>query len=299
MLNQWFYSHSTWEVALAICSAMLAVSLLGLLLFHRLVDWEAREHDTTMVGLSYALCGSIYTVLLAFVAVGTYESLEKTAAIASEEANSLGGLAFDSAGLPPELGQEIRGDINRYIDITIKKEWPSQRAYHMDPANYAEGWAQVRHLSLDLAAFEPATPGQATVQSEMQRVMNELLESRRTRLLAANEHIPDAVWEMLIFGLARVAVYVYLFGPHSFRIHMSVTALTMVSIGLVFTLVIALDYPFRGDLSVDSDAFARVQEVANRTFASTGKAGRGAVPAFSSGQIPASAGEPAEDGKAR
>jgi len=49
---------------------------------------------------------------------------------------------------------------------------------------------------------------------------------------------------MLIFGLGLVAVYVYLFGPHNYRIHMAVTALTMVSIGLVFTLLIALDYPF-------------------------------------------------------
>ena len=100
MLNQWFYSHAVWQVAIAVCSVMVLVPLLGLSLFHRLVDWEAREHDTTMVGLSYALCGGIYAVLLAFVAVGTYETMDKTAAIASEEANSLGGLAFDSAGLP-------------------------------------------------------------------------------------------------------------------------------------------------------------------------------------------------------
>ncbi len=73
MLNHWFYSHPTWEVALAVCSVMILVPLAGLYLFHRLVDRNAREEDTAMVGLSYALCGSIYTVLLAFVAVGTYE----------------------------------------------------------------------------------------------------------------------------------------------------------------------------------------------------------------------------------
>ncbi len=266
MLNQWFYSHATWQVALTICSVMMIVSLIGLFIFHRLVDWESREHDTAMVGLSYALCGSIYTVLLAFVAVGTYETMEKTSIIASEEANSLGGLDFDSAGLPADQAARLRTDIDKYIDIVTKKEWPSQRAYQMDDSNYQEGWRQIQWISRDLAAFEPATPGQATVKAEMEHVINDLFAARRARLLAATAHIPNAVWEMLLFGVGIVAFYVYLFGPHNYRIHMSVTALTMISIGLVFTLVIALDYPFRGDLSVDSDAFSAVKEVTDQVY---------------------------------
>jgi membrane protease YdiL (CAAX protease family) len=267
MLNQWFYSHATWEVAVALCSVLLVVTLAGLYLFHRLVNWQAREHDTSMVGLSYALCGGIYAVVLAFVAVGTYETMDKSTSVAAEEANSLGSLAFDSAGLPGSLAVRVRADVDKYIDIVTKKEWPSQQNYRMEERNYEEGWTQIRRINLDLAAFEPATTGQATVKAEMEHVVNELFSARRARLLAANAHLPDAVWQMLIFGLGLVLVYIYLFGPHSFKIHMAVTGLTMLSLGLVLTLVIALDYPFRGELSVDSDAYVGVQEVARRTFA--------------------------------
>jgi hypothetical protein len=266
MLNHWFYSHSTWEVAAAVCSAVVIFPLIGLFIFHRLVNWDAREKDTSMVGLSYALCGGIYAVVLAFVAVGTYEAMDRSATIASDEANSLGGLAFDSAGLPSELAVRVRADVDRYIDIVTQKEWPSQRAYQMEDRNYEEGWVQVRRISLDLANFEPATQGQATVKAEMVHVINDLFSARRARLLAANAHLPDAVWQMLVFGLLLVAVYVYLFGPHSFRIHIAVTGLTMLSISLVFTLIIALDYPFRGDLSVDNDAYVGVKEVSDRAF---------------------------------
>ena len=72
---------------------------------------------------------------------------------------------------------------------------------------------------------------------------------------------------MLIFGLLLVAVFIYLYGPHSLKIHMAVTGLTMFSIGLVFTLIIALDYPFRGTLSVDDEAFKGVKVVASHAFA--------------------------------
>lgn len=219
-----------------------------------------------MVGLSYALCGGIYAVVLAFVAVGTYESMDKSTAIASEEANSLGGLAFDSPGLPRELSERVREDVYKYIDIVTKKEWPSQQAYRMEESNYEEGWGQARRLSSDLADFEPSTQGQATVKAEMMHVVNDLFSARRARLLAASAHLPDAVWQMLTFGLVLVAVYVYLFGPHNYKIHMAVTALTMVSIGLVFTLIIALDYPFRGELSVDDNAYLAVKELSERSF---------------------------------
>jgi hypothetical protein len=266
MLNNWFYSHSTFQVALLVCSLVTILPLIGLYLFHRFVNWEAREEDTSMTGLSYAICGGIYAVVLAFVAVGCYESMDKSAAVAAEEANSLGGLAFDSAGLPPELAERVREDINKYIDIVTKKEWPSQQAYKMEESNYAEGWAQVRKIGLDLADFEPANMGQTPVKVEMMRVVNDLFSARRARLLAANAHLPDAIWQMLLFGLVLVAFYVFLFGPHSFPIHIAVTSLTMLSIGLVFTLIIALDYPFRGDLSVDDEAYLSVREVTERAF---------------------------------
>jgi hypothetical protein len=266
MLNDWFYSHPTWEVMIAVCSVVVAIALLGLIPFHRLVDWQSREHDTAMVGLSYALAGGIYAVVLAFVAVGTYESMDKSTAIASDEANGLSSLMFLSPGLPADLASHVRTDIDAYIDIVTKKEWPKQQAYQMDEANFTEGWAQLRRLSLEVANYEPATPGGATVKLEMEHSINDLFSARRARLLAANAHLPDAVWQMLIVGLLLIAFYVYLFGPHNFKIHMAVTTLTMTSIAIVFSLIIALDYPFRGDLSVDDDAYLGVKETAAHVF---------------------------------
>jgi hypothetical protein len=77
LLNHWFYSHSTWDVAGAVCSVVVLLPLIGLFIFHRLVNWHVREENTSMVGLSYALCGGIYAVVLAFVAVGTYEAMDR------------------------------------------------------------------------------------------------------------------------------------------------------------------------------------------------------------------------------
>lgn len=271
MLNAWFYSHPIWEVVLAVCAVMVVVALVGLVVFHRLVRWEAREKDTSMIGLSYALAGGIYAVVIAFVAVGVYSAMDKGDAIASAEANSLSSLVFDSAGLPAELGARVRNDVEAYIDTVVSKEWPSQKAYHMEESNFTEGWALLRRIGVDLANYEPANMGQTTVKEEMLHGINEVFSARSARLLAANAHLPDATWQMMICGLILVMVYLYLFGPHSFKIHMVVTALTMVAIGLVFSLIIALDYPFRGDLSVDDEAFRGLKEIAVSALAPGGE----------------------------
>jgi hypothetical protein len=266
MLNNWFYSHPIWEVGLAVCLVTTVLPLIGLYFFHKMVDWNVREEDTSMVGLSYALCGGIFAVVLAFVAVGVYESMDKTSATAAAEANSLSNLAYDTAGMPAAEGQRVRDLLNEYIDTVTEKEWPAQQAYDMKEANFEKGWDQVREINSEIANWEPATPGQVSINADMIVLVNKLYSARRSRLLAAQSHLPDAIWQMLIIGLIFVAVFIYLYGPHSFKIHVAVTSLTMISIGLVFTLIIALDYPFRGSLSVSDEPFEGVKLVTNRAF---------------------------------
>ena len=77
---------------------LVMISLFGLRLFHRLVAWHPREEHNHMVGLSYALCGSVYAVIIALVAGSIFETMDKSEGIAAEEANSLTALDFRQFG---------------------------------------------------------------------------------------------------------------------------------------------------------------------------------------------------------
>ncbi|MBV8490662.1 MAG: DUF4239 domain-containing protein [Candidatus Eremiobacteraeota bacterium] len=266
MLNQWFYSHNNVEVALLVCGALIAIALVGLWIFTRLVNWEERERDTSMIGLSYAFAGAVYAVVLAFVAVGVYETMDGASAVATAEANSLSSLVFDSTGLPAKAGLQLRKDALAYVDIVVKSEWPSQQAYDMDDRNFVAGWKQLQKINLELSTIAPANESQAVDKNELLGTVNDLFAARRSRILAAGSHLPDAVWQMLLAGLVVIAIYLYLFGPHNYRVHVAVTGLTVLSIALVFTLIVALDYPFRGDLSVSDEAFVSVQATAQHLF---------------------------------
>ena len=175
------------------------------------------------------------------------------------EANKLSSLMLDTAGLPAPVAEAVRTDIDKYIDIVVKSEWPSQQQGNLGEAVFEPGWAAVGRLSTLLATFDPATMGQNATKAEMLRTVNELIKARRSRILAAGAHLPDVVWGILLIAGGIAVFYTYFFGAHSFGIHLSITGLIAASIALVFVLLIALDYPFRGDVSVSDEAFANVK----------------------------------------
>jgi hypothetical protein len=270
MVN-FLYSHPTWLVGLVVIGVCTGISLVGLVIFHRLVDVHVRHKDTETVGLTYAIVAVVYAVLIAFIVVGVWETFAKGDEIATAEANKLSNLMFDSAGLPPSLGLKVLGDINAYTEVVIKKEWPAQQAGDMGEKVFEEGWTVLGRLSTELAVFEPPTPGQNVMKAEMLRAVNDLVKARRSRILAAGEHLPEVVWQILLVAGAVAVFYTYLFGAHTFRIHMAITGLISATISLVFVLIIALDYPFRGDVSVADDAFVSVQASAKAMSSASAK----------------------------
>jgi hypothetical protein len=263
VLVDFLYTHPTWLVGIVVIGVWTGLSLAALYLFHRLVDVDTRHRDTETVGLTFAIVAVVYAVLIAFIVVDVFETYAKGDEIATAEANKLSNLMLDSAGLPPQMAQAVRGDLNQYIDLVVKSEWPSQQKGKLGDAVFEPGWTVLGHLSTRLAVFEPATLGQNVNKGEMLHVMNDLIRARRSRIIAAGEHLPAIVWQILLLAGAVAVGYTFLFGAHNFRIHMAITGLIAATISLVFVLIIALDYPFRGEVSVGDDAFVSVQATAS------------------------------------
>jgi hypothetical protein len=262
LLADFLYSHPTWLIGLLVIGIWTSLSLAGLYIFHRLVDVQIRHKDTETVGLTYAIVAVVYAVLIALIVVDVFETFSKGDAIATAEANKLSNIMLDSTGLPPQMATGVRADVDKYIDIVVKSEWPSQRAGKLDETVFAPGWTVIAELSTRLAVFEPSSLGQNVNKGEMLHAMNDLIKARRSRIIAAGEHLPDVVWGILLLGGMVAVGYTYLFGARTFGIHLAITGLIAATIALVFVLIITLDYPFRGEVSVTSGAFIGVRETA-------------------------------------
>jgi Protein of unknown function (DUF4239) len=253
-------------VGMLVIGTWTGLSLLGLYIFNRFVDVHIRHKDTETVGLTYAIVAVVYAVLIALIVVDVFETFSKGDEIATGEANKLSNLMLDSAGLPQDTAAGVRAQLEKYIGIVVKSEWPSQQAGKLDDAMYEPGWTVLAELDKQIAVFEPTTMGQNVNKAEMLHAMNDLIKARRSRIIAAGEHLPGVVWEILILGGIVAVGYTYLFGAHSFGIHLTITGLIAATIALVFVLIITLDYPFRGEVSVSPEAFIGVQATASATL---------------------------------
>ncbi|HUB80847.1 MAG TPA: hypothetical protein VMB03_18705 [Bryobacteraceae bacterium] len=269
MLADFIYRFHTWVIGFIVVGIWTGLALLGLRHVHRRIDVNTRHKDTETVGLTFAIVGLIYGVLMALMVINVMANFSASSALATSEASAVNSLLIDSDGLAPSIAEPVRVDLEKYLDTVVKKEWPSQHEGKLGESVFEEGWTILAAANTRIATFEPATMGQNVLKGEMLRGINDLIRARRARILAAGDHLPAVVWKMLLLGGATIVVYTYLFGPHSYAIHVAVTGLITVSISIVFVLMIALDYPFRGVVSVSSDPYLGVQTTfapAHRAF---------------------------------
>jgi hypothetical protein len=233
-----------------------ALSCAGLLIFHRLVHVNVRRAHNDLAGFTLSVIGVLYAVLLAFIAIATWESFSRASDLVENESDFAGGIYLDTQGLPPAKGQPIRDAIGRYVTVVINDEWPVQR----EGKTPDQGWRSLRELNTAIATIQPQNLGEAVIQAELLKACNELYETRSSRLSAVQGHVPGVVWWIIFFGAAITTGFTYLFGYQNFAMHLAMTGTLAATLALVVVLIVALDWPFRGQISVSADPFVMTQQ---------------------------------------
>lgn len=256
MMLDWIYNSPTWLWGTILVIALNAAACIGLIIFHRLVHLEIRRTHNELTGFTLAMISVTYAVLLAFIAIATWESYAHAETIVDNEADYIGSIYRDTQGLPPAMGHDIRSDVRRYVEIVIHQEWPRQQAGKVPH----QGWEPLRRIQSAIVTMHPDTDGQADIEIELLRTLNMLYRARSSRLAAAQGHIPDVIWWIIFIGAGLTVGCTYLFGFHDFRMHLVLTTAVSTSLALVIVLIIALDYPFRGKVSVTPEALIKAEE---------------------------------------
>jgi Protein of unknown function (DUF4239) len=251
MIVDWVSNNPTWLWGSIFVALTTLIACLGLLIVNRLVNVKSRKAHNEAAGAFMTVIGTAYAVLVAFLAVAAWQAFTDAGKATTAEANFIGNLYEDTAGLHDVQAQSIRNDVKLYLDQVIKEEWPTQRRGEI----VRVARPTLRRIHQTIAEINPTTPGEAVVQAELLRTMNDLYNARRERQLAAQGAIPPVVWWIIALGTAITVFYTYLFGVDDRRMHLVMTGTTMAALALVIVLIVSLDRPFRGDLSIGTDAY--------------------------------------------
>jgi len=256
MILDFIYGSPTWLWGSILVLLLDAFACIGLLVFHRLVKIDTRRAHNDLTGFTVAVISVTYAVLLAFIAIATWQAYANAEEIVDREADCVGSIYRDTQGLPRSMGQDIRSDIQLYVSTVIKQEWPLQQDGEMP----TQGWEPLRKVHSAIVTMQPISRGEAVIQAELLKTLNMLYSARSSRISAAQGHIPEVIWWIIFMGGALTIGYTYLFGFRDFFMHLITTAAVSTSLALVVVLIVALDWPFRGKVSVSADAFVKTQQ---------------------------------------
>ena len=256
MLTDLIYGVPTWAMMAGVVGLAVIVSLLGLAAVSRLIKPELRRGHNEFVGFNSALVGVFFAVLLAFIAVAAWESFGKAGETAATEASLAGDLFRDAYAMPEPAKSRLTGEVRDYVQIVLTKEWPAM-ARGEDFGD--EGWKPLMDFHATLVNAPPGDATRTVMLSEALTRLNSLYDARRERLLTASDHIEGPVWWVVLIGSAITIGFTYLFGMEDLRMHMAMTGAVAASLALVIVLILAFDYPFRGEVQIRPDGFEHVK----------------------------------------
>lgn len=251
MLLDFVYGHSTWFIGLVMALGAAGYGCIGVLIVERLVPSELRRRHNEMIGYILAVAGVNYAVLLGFVAVSVWQSFDNAQDVVAREANLVGDLYRDAAGLAEPQATEIHHALHHYIQKVVNEEWPVMATGTSSRA----GWGTLVHVSTLLKDYQPKGEMDKIFAAELLHQLNALYDARRSRAMAAESGVQPIVWFILLLCAAMIVGFTCLFAMDSRGIHMLLTATFAVGTALVLLLVVATDWPFRGEVRISADSF--------------------------------------------
>lgn len=252
-VESWLLNHlATWEIAILIVGAAVALSVGGFLLVLRYAPhW--RHQLGPDVGNTFRGVGvSIFVIALAFSIVTLYQSNAAAGQSVRDEAAALAQMVRDADAFPPATRDALRKAALGYIEAATTVEWPLMR--DGKPADQAQK-ANFDAIYAALFAFRPSTSSeQVFYQQEAQKV-NDLIATRRVRLSHGNDELPAVVEALLLFGAALAIFSTYIPRSNSMTLAVTTVVLNAAFIGVALLTAVLLSHPFSGSYSVSDGPF--------------------------------------------
>lgn len=267
MTMYWVYDLPTWLFGFLTIAVTLVIGVVGLFLTRKWVrSLHFADHShNDIVGFYLAAITVFYGITLGLLMVGVWTNYSDTDAKSGQEAATLAALYRDVSGYPVPIRKVLQTDLRDYTREVIDVAWPEQRHGIIPKAN----GENLSHFQQNLISFEPATEGQKILHAEAYKQFNQLVELRRMRLLSVNTGLSAPLWALVLIGGFITIAVTWFFHMRNQSMHLWMTMLLSVLLGLMIFLLAAMDNPFRGAISVSPDAFELVYDHLMKTGGSS------------------------------
>lgn len=245
----WLESLPTTAAAIVIVGGFVVLSLVVGYIVARFTSDEIRKAHNDLAGFILAVIGVIYAVLLAFIAIGVWERFEVARERTYDEAAALSTIYRDSEAFPQ--GERLRHEVRDYTESVINVEWPKMHSGE----EFRLPSPLLERTAGTIRSFQVTSMRLQNIQAQMLSAIDSALADRDARLTVDSRGINGIIWWVLLIGAVVTIGFTYLFSFQRTIMQAVMVGSLSLLIGLVIFLTIALDYPYRGSISVQPEAF--------------------------------------------
>jgi len=253
------YSLPNWLVFLGIVSLYV---LFGMMLFHLFCKriharYRISEETNNVVSGVMAAAGVLYGLLLGLVAVNNWDNFVAARKLCSNEAATISAFYRDVMVLNHAYTNRLKQDAKNYLEDIIAKEF----------TGYARGEVKIDYYHLldqmhrDLVSYGATNPTTDPFFIAAIDKFNKIVEYRTLRVESVlNDGVPSVYWLVIILGSCTVLFLSLFFHMSSAKGHLVLMNCLSFLIGIMVFLILVVDNPYRGTVSVDSRAYQDVLE---------------------------------------
>lgn len=250
MVRSLLNTFPSWAIIMVTTGGCVAVGLAA--------EWWLRRRDSgsaennEMLSLTFEFVGIAYAILVGFVIVSAWETQQDARASIALEASTLEEFILLDHVFDTDDRENLEAAVITYVHAVIDEFDALQDGGHSESAeDAADG---IFHAVVDANATSDI---QSSIQSSMIDSFKALSDVRVERHQLANSRIAGELWLLvLVSSLAMILLVAAFKGNGRWDIY--ATSIVAVTIGLVLFAMVALSYPFSGDVSIDSGPISEV-----------------------------------------
>lgn len=241
--------------------AVVVVVVAAFVMLHAFVQRRLRSEllrrHNDVAGYLFSAVGVLYAVVLGFVVVVVWQKYDGAVANVESEVNAVANLYHVVDSYPPALRNKIRTNLRAYADTVAEREWPAMvRGVEVPRA----GSETLDGVVYAVDTFGPANLKEFASQQAAIATEEQLLNARRSRLIAAVPAVPSVLWFALIAGALAMVAFCFIFGVENRPAQLMMTAILVGLIGILFIVILEFSTPFSGSVRISDDGWVYLQQ---------------------------------------
>ena len=228
---------------------------LGTYIFHKYVKLKVLRSHNEVTGFFFTAIASLYSLLLGFVVFVVWGQLNETQGNVSIEGSSAMRLYRDIKFYPDTT--EAKELMTVYLDFVfnvVNEEIPNMglmKTSQKTAESFNQVFYKIEHLN-------PKNQFQIQLVAEMFNHLNELATYRELRTSSIEAEIPPIMWLPIILGAIITLICSLMVDIENLHMHIVLNSLYGAFIGMLFFIIIILDHPFTGSLSIKPESYMQI-----------------------------------------